>query len=81
MRHWPCGEGLARAGHRTSGPLSARECDILRLIRRGYSNKRIGLDLGIAFETVKTHAKNIYGKLDAGNRAEAVACADRLGLI
>jgi ATP/maltotriose-dependent transcriptional regulator MalT len=80
-RHWPRGDGLAPAGRRTSGPLSARECGILRLIRRGYSNKQIGLELGIAFETVKTHAKNIYGKLDAGNRAEAVACADRLGLI
>ena len=81
MRHWPKGGESPRAIQRTSGPLSIRECGILRLISRGYSNKQIGLELGIAFETVKTHAKNIYGKLDAGNRAEAVARADRLGLI
>ena len=36
---------------------------------------------GIAFETVKSHAKNIYAKLGAGNRAEAVSKAERFGFI
>lgn len=80
-RHWPRAEKAAHAPQRSSGPLSARECAILRLISRGFSNKQVGRELGIAFETVKTHAKNIYGKLDAANRAEAVARAERLGLI
>ena len=66
---------------RTRGPLSCRECAVLRLISRGQSNKRIALALDIAVDTVKTHAKNIFAKLDAANRAEAVARAERLGLI
>ena len=80
-RQWPQVRPAARAGERTTGPLTGRECAILRLVGRGYSNKQIGLELGIAFETVKTHAKNIYGKLDARNRADAVVRAGRLGLI
>jgi ATP/maltotriose-dependent transcriptional regulator MalT len=80
VRHWPR-EDATRAPQRSSGPLSLRECAILRLISRGLSNKQVGRELGITFETVKTHAKNIYGKLDASNRAEAVARAERLGLI
>jgi LuxR family maltose regulon positive regulatory protein len=80
-RHWPRADEAAHAPQRSSGPLSARECAILRLMSRGFSNKQVGRALGIAFETVKTHAKNIYGKLDAANRAEAVARAERLGLI
>lgn len=66
---------------RTRGPLSDRECAVLRLISRGHSNKRVALTLGIAVDTVKTHAKNIFAKLDAANRTEAVARAERLGLI
>jgi len=66
---------------RSSGPLSARECAVLRLISRGNSNKRVAQALGIAVDTVKSHVKNIFGKLDAVNRAEAVSRAERLGLI
>jgi LuxR family maltose regulon positive regulatory protein len=80
-RHWPRADEAAHAPQRSSGPLSVRECAILRLISRGFSNKQVGRELGITFETVKTHAKNIYGKLDATNRADAVARAERLGLI
>jgi LuxR family maltose regulon positive regulatory protein len=53
----------------------------LRLISRGHSNKRVAQALGIAVDTVKTHAKNIFIKLDAANRAQAVSRAERLGLI
>ena len=80
LEHWTFAPA-ARGGQRSSGPLSDRECAILRLIGQGYSNKQVGQALGIAFETVKSHAKNIYGKLDAGNRAEAVARAERLGFL
>ena len=64
-----------------SGPLSPRECGILGLVRRGYSNKRIALELGIAPETVKSHAKHIFLKLGAQTRIEAVSRAASLGLI
>lgn len=66
---------------RLNGPLSRRECGILGLIRRGYSNKRIALELGIAPETVKSHAKHIFVKLGAQTRVEAVSRAASLGLI
>jgi len=81
LDHWKPVAAPSRGAQRTSGPLSRRECAILRLIGQGYSNKEIGQALGIAFETVKSHAKNIYGKLDAGNRAEAVVRAERLGFL
>jgi ATP/maltotriose-dependent transcriptional regulator MalT len=78
VSRWPA---AAAPVSRTRGPLSCRECAVLRLVSRGHSNKRIALALGIAVDTVKTHAKNIFAKLDAANRAEAVARAERLGLI
>ena len=61
--------------------LSPRECGILGLVRRGLSNKRIALELGIAPETVKSHAKHIFLKLGAQTRVEAVSRASSLGLI
>jgi ATP/maltotriose-dependent transcriptional regulator MalT len=64
-----------------SGPLSPREFGILGLVRRGYSNKRIALELGITPETVKSHAKHIFLKLGAQTRVEAVSRAASLGLI
>ena len=64
-----------------SGPLSARECTILSLVRRGYSNKRVALELRIAPETVKSHAKHIFLKLGARTRVDAVSRAASLGLI
>jgi ATP/maltotriose-dependent transcriptional regulator MalT len=66
---------------RQSGLLSPRECGILGLVRRGLSNKRIAIELGIAPETVKSHAKHIFLKLGAQTRVEAVARASNLGLI
>ena len=54
---------------------------ILGLVRRGLSNKRIALELGIAPETVKSHAKHIFLKLGAQTRVEAVSRASSLGLI
>jgi LuxR family maltose regulon positive regulatory protein len=61
--------------------LSPRECSILRLIGRGMSNKRIARELRIAPETVKSHAKHIFAKLNAQTRAEAVARAIGLRLL
>jgi LuxR family transcriptional regulator, maltose regulon positive regulatory protein len=60
--------------------LSAREADILRLIADGLSNKEIARDLAIAPETVKSHVKNIFAKLNVERRAQAVSRAQSLGL-
>lgn len=60
--------------------LSRREKAILSMIARGMSNKRIALDLGITPETVKSHAKSIFLKLETRTRAQAVARASSMGL-
>jgi len=61
--------------------LTQREGGILQLIAQGLSNKRIALCLDITPETVKTHTKNIFLKLAAQTRAQAVARAETLGII
>ena len=60
--------------------LSPRECGILELIGQGYSNKRVARALGITAETVKSHVKHVFIKLDVNTRAHAVARAQSLGL-
>jgi ATP/maltotriose-dependent transcriptional regulator MalT len=60
--------------------LSAREGDILRLIAEGRSNKEIARNLAITPETVKSHVKHIFAKLNVEKRAQAVARAQILGL-
>ena len=62
-------------------PLSVREGDILNLIARGRSNKEIARSLSIAPETVKTHVKHIFIKLNVEKRAQAVSRAQSLGLV
>ncbi|MFM0232745.1 LuxR C-terminal-related transcriptional regulator [Paraburkholderia sediminicola] len=62
-------------------PLSARERSIVELIAQGQSNKEIARTLGIAPETVKTHVKNVFVKLDVDKRAHAVSRAQALGLV
>jgi LuxR family maltose regulon positive regulatory protein len=67
--------------HPLSEPLSARELEVLQLLATGLSNKAIAHKLVIADETVKKHLKNIYGKLGAHSRTEAIARARELNLL
>jgi DNA-binding CsgD family transcriptional regulator len=60
--------------------LSAREGAILKLIAEGLSNKEIARNLAIGPETVKTHVKHIFTKLNVEKRAQAVSRAQSLGL-
>jgi LuxR family transcriptional regulator, maltose regulon positive regulatory protein len=60
--------------------LSVREGAILKLIAQGQSNKEIARNLTIAPETVKSHVKNIFIKLNVEKRAQAVSRAQSLGL-
>ncbi|MEM7535105.1 MAG: LuxR C-terminal-related transcriptional regulator, partial [Chloroflexota bacterium] len=62
-------------------PLSQRELEILHLIAQGLSNREIGERLFLALSTVKTHNRNIFGKLAVQRRTEAVARARALGLL
>jgi DNA-binding NarL/FixJ family response regulator len=61
--------------------LSAREIEVLRLAARGFTNKAIGVQLGISDRTVQGHLTNIYGKLSVASRTEAVTKAIQLGLV
>jgi DNA-binding NarL/FixJ family response regulator len=57
--------------------LTAREREVLDLIARGFSNKRIALELGIAEKTVKTHVGNLLGKIGVADRTQAALYATR----
>jgi DNA-binding NarL/FixJ family response regulator len=61
--------------------LTEREMDVLRAAANGYANKEIGFQLGISSQTVQVHLRNIFGKLEVGNRSEAIAMAIRYGWI
>ncbi len=61
--------------------LSHREMEVLQLIAAGDSNQAIADKLVITVRTVKKHTSNIYGKLNASSRTQAVARARELGLL
>ena len=61
--------------------ITARERDVLSMIGQGHSNKRIARTLEISPETVKSHVKHIFSKLDVATRSEAVSRAVSLGLL
>lgn len=58
-----------------SSPLTRRETEILEQIATGKSRKRIADELFIDLETVKSHIKNIYHKLDVHSKADAIKAA------
>ncbi len=61
--------------------LTSREMQVLRGIAKGHTTKRLAQDLGIKVPSVETHLSNIFKKLGAGNRGEAVSSALKIGLI
>jgi DNA-binding NarL/FixJ family response regulator len=74
-------EELSRGGRgRAADLLTPRELEVLRLIARGRSNKRIALELGVAEKTVKTHVGHVLAKLDLSDRTQAALYAVREGL-
>lgn len=60
--------------------LSSREQEVLQLLTQGMTNKQIAEELGIVEGTVKSHLKNILGKLHLANRVEAATMAIKKGL-
>lgn len=60
---------------------SDREVAVLRLLRTELNQREIGEALFVSFNTVKTHVKSIYRKLDVVTRADAVARARELHLL
>jgi putative nucleotidyltransferase with HDIG domain len=60
-------------------PLSPREREILEQLSEGKVYKQIGAELGLSPSTVRSHLHNVYGKLGAADRAQAVLIAARRG--
>ncbi|HSK61922.1 MAG TPA: LuxR C-terminal-related transcriptional regulator, partial [Actinomycetospora sp.] len=65
----------------TTTELSEREMDVLLGMTEGLSNAEIAAELVLAEDTVKTHARRLFRKLGAGDRADAVARGFRQGLL
>ena len=65
----------------TKVSLTSREMQILRGVAKGHTTKRLAQDLGLKVPSVETHLRNIFKKLEAGNRGEAVSSALKIGLI
>jgi len=62
-------------------PLTEREKEVFELLASGRTNSEIAADLFVTVGTIKAHTSNIYAKLQARNRAEALARARELGLL
>ena len=69
--------------HTSQSPhdLSARECEVLGLIARGYRNTEAAEQLNLSPHTVHSHIKTIYQKLNVSSRVEAAMEAKRRGII
>jgi NarL family two-component system response regulator LiaR len=74
------GEG-DRAGGAAAHDLTPREREVLALLGRGLSNKRIALELGISPATVKIHVSAVLHKLGVADRTQAALAAVRAGLV
>lgn len=72
---------LGRASLHLVESLSERELEVLRLLAAGLSNLEIAKELYLSINTIKTHTKSIYGKLNVRSRVQAVNRAEELGIL
>ena len=61
--------------------LSKREFDVMALLCKGYSYRKIGERLFVSPNTVRFHLKNIYRKLKVNSRHEALIKAAKVGMV
>jgi DNA-binding NarL/FixJ family response regulator len=80
-RYVPADVAVSLAEHLGSEELSPRETEILRHIAAGHSNKEISIALNVSEETVKTHLKGIFAKLNVSGRTHAIAVALERGIL
>ncbi|MBL1076821.1 hypothetical protein JK358_20705 [Nocardia sp. 2] len=76
LRHHP-----AAVRHGALPPLTASETTVLKHLPSGRTTGQIAADLGVSINTVKTHLRGIYTKLDANTRVHAVERARLVGLL
>lgn len=75
----PVGLDLADADEQPT-PLTEREREVLALIAQGASNRDIARELYLSVDTVKTHVRHLFRKLDVPNRTKAALAANQFGL-
>lgn len=73
--------GLASAPAAPASTLSERECEVLRLVALGHTSPEIAQRLTLSVQTVNTHIRNIYRKLQVKSRAQAVSTAAQQRII
>ena len=73
------GENAESHGHGALS-LSARQLEVLGLLASGRTNQQIADELGLSLFTVNRHVSNIYRRIGAKNRSDAVGYAFRNGL-
>jgi two-component system, NarL family, nitrate/nitrite response regulator NarL len=74
-------EAVDDSARRPGVSLTGRQMDVLRLLREGRSNKEIGRTLGLSEKTIKVHVTALFRALNVANRIQAVAMADKVGVI
>jgi LuxR family maltose regulon positive regulatory protein len=74
-------ERQVHVAHRDLSELTSREMEILHLMSLGYTNKKIADKLYVSINTVKTHASNLFDKLGASNRVDALVKAREVGAL
>jgi LuxR family maltose regulon positive regulatory protein len=72
---------VSREGGSPDGELSEREIAVLRLLATDLSQREIGTQLFVSFNTVKSHTRTLFRKLGVTSRADAVARGRELGLL
>ena len=81
LRHLSAGVAQRLAESLSGESLTPREESVLRLVVDGLGNKAIARQLDIAVGTVKSHVKGVFNKLNVESRTQAVAAAERRGLL
>jgi putative nucleotidyltransferase with HDIG domain len=81
MYDLPLSSGTSRPRQVDPCPMSTREVDVLKRLAKGMVYKQIASELGLSTSTVRTHLHNVYGKLGAMDRAQAVLIATERGWI
>lgn len=61
--------------------LTNRETEVLRRLAQGHTLAEVGKELTLSVNTVKTHVKSVYARLDVSSRIAAVDAARRMGIL